>query len=66
MSVLLVLDEETGSPVPGVVGGHVVGVGDEAEELVHHDPEHHWRPLPLGGVRVADNGRQLHFLAKQN
>ena len=65
MSVLLVLYEETGSSVSRVVGGHIVGGGDEAKELVSHDPEHHWSSLPLGAVRVANDCSELYFLAKQ-
>ena len=63
MSVLLVPDEKAGAPVPGVVGGHVVGVGEEAHELVHQDPIHGGGGLTPTVLCVTDNRGELDNLA---
>ena len=56
LSVRLVLDEDTETARPGVVGRDLVGARDVSSELVHQDPVQDGGALAQGTLRVPHYG----------
>ena len=56
LSVRLVLDEDTDTAGPGVVGADLDGARNVPSELVHHDPVQHRGALAQGTLRVPHYG----------